>query len=79
MPSLLTRSFRPVSFAPQDFCHSFAHIRQGRQRAEKQRLADEILGRGRKNNTLKDGSRKPGTGPSLASRVGITKVCIGVH
>ena len=45
-----------------------------RQRREKQKLADEILGQGRKSNTFKDGRRKPGSGPSLASRVGVSKV-----
>lgn len=45
-----------------------------RQRREKQKLADEILGQGRKSNAFKDGRRKPGTGPSLASRVGVSKV-----
>lgn len=47
----------------------------GQGRREKQRLAEEIFGRGRSNNAPNHGSRKSGAGPSLASRVGIAKVC----
>ena len=46
----------------------------GQGRREKQRLAEEIFGRGRSNNASNNGSRKSGTGPSLASRVGVAKV-----
>ncbi|KAL9073746.1 MAG: hypothetical protein Q9161_002784 [Pseudevernia consocians] len=46
----------------------------GQGRREKQRLAEEIFGRGRSNNTPTSGSRKSGPGPSLASRVGVAKV-----
>ena len=45
----------------------------GQGRREKQRLADEILGKGRKSNTQSNGVRSPGIGGSLASRVGIAK------
>lgn len=45
----------------------------GQGRREKQRLAEEIFGRGRSNNAPNHGSRKSGAGPSLASRVGIAK------
>ncbi|KAK4694155.1 hypothetical protein P7C71_g3382, partial [Lecanoromycetidae sp. Uapishka_2] len=49
-------------------------IQAGRVQREKQKLADEIFGQGRRNNNNgSNGSRKPGTGPSLASRVGVTK------
>ncbi|CAD6579573.1 MAG: hypothetical protein ASARMPRED_009185 [Alectoria sarmentosa] len=45
----------------------------GQGRREKQRLAEEIFGRGRSSNGPNNGSRKSGAGPSLASRVGVAK------
>lgn len=47
-----------------------------RQRKKNEALASEIFGRGRKNVLSHNGSRKIGSGPSLASRVGITKVIL---
>jgi len=47
-----------------------------RQRRKNEALAQEIFGRGRRASgpAAGQGPRKPGTGPSLASRVGIAKV-----
>lgn len=47
-----------------------------RQRRKNEALAQEIFGRGRREGGRASGQgpRKLGTGPSLASRVGITKV-----
>lgn len=45
-----------------------------RQRKKNEALASEIFGRGRKHATTNSSSRKIGSGPSLASRVGIAKV-----
>ena len=49
-----------------------------RLRRKNEELANEIFGRGRKEKTGQSVSRKPGTGPSLASRVGIAKVLMMV-
>lgn len=48
--------------------------RDARQRKEAQELANDIFGRGRKEKLQQNGPRKNGIGPSLASRVGISKV-----
>ena len=45
-----------------------------RQRRKNEALAQQIFGKNRKASTPSIGVRKPGTGPSLASRVGIAKV-----
>ncbi|KAF2425238.1 hypothetical protein EJ08DRAFT_663716 [Tothia fuscella] len=46
-----------------------------REKKKKQQLADQILGSGRRNNAQTSGNgRKPPTGPSLASRMGVSKV-----
>jgi len=45
-----------------------------RQRRKNEALAQQIFGKNRRASTPSNGVRKPGTGPSLASRVGITKV-----
>lgn len=50
--------------------------RQDRLRRKNEALANEILGKGRKaSNSAGVGKRKAGAGASLASRVGVTKVC----
>ena len=47
-----------------------------RLRRKNEALANEIFGKRRRASTpTPGGKRKPGTGPSLASRVGVTKVC----
>jgi len=49
-------------------------IQADRLRRKNEALANEILGKGRRASTpATTGKRKQGTGPSLASRVGITK------
>jgi hypothetical protein len=57
-------------------CMSLTRLSQDRQRRKNESLAQEIFGRGRLASGLAagQGPRKPGTGPSLASRVGIAKV-----
>ena len=45
-----------------------------RLRRKNEELANEIFGRGRKEKSSGNGMRNFGSGPSLASRVGITKV-----
>lgn len=45
-----------------------------RQRRKNEALAQQIFGKNRRASTPSNGVRKPGTGQSLASRVGITKV-----
>ena len=45
-----------------------------RQRRKNEALAQQIFGKDRRASTPSNGVRKPGTGPSLASRVGIAKV-----
>lgn len=49
-------------------------IVEDRQRRKNEALAQEILGRTRRASTPSNGVRKPGSGPSLASRIGISKV-----
>jgi hypothetical protein len=55
---------------------SLTRLPLDRQRRKNEALAQEIFGRGRHASgpAAGQGPRKPGTGPSLASRVGITKV-----
>ncbi|MCJ1243278.1 hypothetical protein MMC30_000475 [Trapelia coarctata] len=49
-------------------------IQADRLRRKNEALANEIFGKGRRASTPTiGGKRKPGTGPSLASRVGVTK------
>ncbi|MCJ1225212.1 hypothetical protein MMC12_001861 [Toensbergia leucococca] len=49
-------------------------IQADRLRRKNEALAKEIFGKGRKSNTpASNGNRKPGAGPSLASRVGVAK------
>ncbi|RDW70083.1 hypothetical protein BP5796_08480 [Coleophoma crateriformis] len=53
-----------------------AIINQDRQRRKNEALAQEIFGKGRRSSAPGAGminNRKPGTGPSLASRIGIQK------
>ncbi|MCJ1390500.1 hypothetical protein MMC18_003360 [Xylographa bjoerkii] len=51
-------------------------IQADRLRRKNEALANEIFGKGRRASTpATTGKRKPGTGASLASRVGVTKVC----
>jgi hypothetical protein len=45
-----------------------------RRRREKQQLANEIFGKNRRHSGAAAVNRKPNHGPSLASRVGISKV-----
>lgn len=45
-----------------------------RTRRKNEALADDIFNRGRRQSAPGAAFRKPGTGPSLASRVGISKV-----
>ena len=45
-----------------------------RQRRKNEALAKDIFGKGRIGSTPNNGTRRPGTGPSLASRVGVSKV-----
>lgn len=47
---------------------------QDRLRRKNEELANEIFGRGRKEKSSGNGMRNFGSGPSLASRVGIAKV-----
>lgn len=47
---------------------------EDRQRRKNEALAQQIFGKNRRASTPSDGVRKAGTGPSLASRVGIVKV-----
>jgi hypothetical protein len=58
-------------------CMSLTPLPLDRQRRKNEALAQEIFGRGRRASgpAAGQGPRKPGTGPSLASRVGIAKVC----
>ncbi|KAL8790786.1 MAG: hypothetical protein Q9213_000410 [Squamulea squamosa] len=44
-----------------------------RQKRRNEELANELLGKGRRASTSTNGVRKPGSGGSLASRIGITK------
>jgi hypothetical protein len=56
---------------------SLTRLSLDRQRRKNEALAQEIFGRGRRASGPTaggQGPRKPGTGPSLASRVGIAKV-----
>ena len=48
-----------------------------RLRRKNEELANEIFGRGRKEKSSGNGMRSFGSGPSLASRVGIAKVSCG--
>lgn len=50
--------------------------RLDRLRRKNEALAQEIFGKGRRSSTPSNsnGNRKPGPGPSLASRIGIAKV-----
>lgn len=59
----------PLSYVADALCLD-------RQRRKNESLAQEIFGRGRRASgpAAGQGPRKPGTGPSLASRVGIAKV-----
>lgn len=50
-----------------------AIIQADRQRRRNEALAQEIFGKPRRVSTPANGLRKPGSGPSLASRVGIAK------
>ena len=56
--------------------HQKVNGRTDRQRRKNEALAQEIFSKGRRSNAPGAGvsNRKPGTGPSLASRVGISKV-----
>lgn len=45
-----------------------------RLRRKNEALAQEIFGKGRRASTPSNGNRKSGNGPSLASRIGISKV-----
>ena len=55
-----------------------AIINADRQRRKNEALAKEIFGKDRRSSAPGAGAgvanRKPGTGPSLASRIGIAKV-----
>lgn len=48
--------------------------RLDRTRRKNEALAEDIFSRGRRQSAPGTTLRKPGTGPSLASRVGISKV-----
>ena len=66
-----SRYYFPKALANNDRKLSLFADRKRRQNAE---LAEEIFGRGRKGTPTGPASRKHGPGPSLASRVGISKV-----
>jgi hypothetical protein len=53
-----------------------ADVLTDRQRRKNEALAEEIFSKGRRQSAPGAGvsNRKPGTGPSLASRVGVAKV-----
>jgi hypothetical protein len=53
-----------------------ADIPTDRQRRKNEALAQEIFSKGRRQSAPSAGSnsRKPGAGPSLASRIGVAKV-----
>lgn len=60
----------PLASKPQSY-----EYRSDRTRRKNEALADDIFNRGRRQSAPGAAAfRKPGTGPSLASRVGISKV-----
>jgi hypothetical protein len=69
------KSTIPLRYGCNPFM-SLTRLSTDRQRRKNEALAEEIFGRGRRASGPAAGSgpRKPGTGPSLASRVGISKV-----
>ena len=72
-PSRLTILFKQVGLSVTPFSLSDLESRLDRQRKKNEALAEEIFGRGRKSATGNNVRKPPA--PSLASRVGIAKVC----
>ena len=50
-----------------------------RLRRKNEALAQEIFGKGRRASTPSNGNRKAGSGPTLASRIGVAKVRLIAH